>query len=77
VCQPAILTKPVPVQSLSCKFRRLAGLRGRHGKGCGSIGMNFSIEKINFSEVPVSEKEACGYWCYIQLSVRYCFSYIA
>ena len=77
VCQPAILIKPVPVQSLSCKLPHSGGLRGRHGKGCGSIGVNFSIEKINFWPVPTNEKDPSGYWCYIQLSVRYCFSYTA
>ena len=50
-CQPAISIKPVPVQSLSCRWWCAGGLRGRHGKGCGSIGGLFSIEKINFSQV--------------------------
>ncbi|WP_218585546.1 hypothetical protein, partial [Pseudomonas sp. C2B4] len=77
-CQPQFPAKPLQVQSLSSMAGALIGLKGRPGKALGSIGDNFSIEKINSAVAfPTFDEEHSDYWCYIQVWVRYCLSHRA
>jgi hypothetical protein len=74
-CQPQLSIKSLQVQSLSLNTTLLIGLKGKRGKALSSIGERFVIEKINLSATfPTFDEEHSDYWCYIQVSVRYCLS---
>src|SRR5207253_982123 len=72
-CQCVILSNLFLFNRLACHEGSLTCLEGLLHKAFSSIGISILIDKINPLRVfPTYTGEDSKYWCYIQVSVRYC-----